>query len=319
LISTGDAAALMRGFALAEPAFASDLARATPQMLEASMRAAVKSGARLLAISGDAPTAARVAAELRVAVLFLEATDATVRGAGEWTFFTCASDEKLGRAAVDIVMKKRAERITVIAADTTSGRSAAAGFRAGLIASGLSPPLHEARVGADEAPFVRELKSAMALHADLVFAPVDRGMLEVLVAEARRIGMSDTPIVSLDGAALAAPSSMGGVSFVSHHHVDADVPANTTFVRAFQARHHADPTVLDAIGYDAATIARSAIGRAKDESREAARDALASGGTMSLLTGDAIFDNRGSPDRAVALCHFDDGRAVFDALVDPRR
>lgn len=309
-----DATPLVRGFALREPVFAADTAPTTPETLAASMRAAVKTGARLLVVSGDARTAAQVASEVRVAVLFLDATDATVHGAGEWVFFTCASDEKLGRAAVQLVEKRKASRVTVIAADTASGRSAAAGFRAGLLASSLAPPLYESRVGTDEAPFVRELKSALSLRADLVFAPVDRTMLGVLVAEAKRIGMSGAGIVALDGAAALTPSSIEGVSFVAHHHVAIDNPANTEFVRAFRERHKNDPTVLDAIGYEAATLARSALTNAKDESREAVRDALAGSGPMSLLTGDATFDNRGNPDRAVALCRVDGGRVVLEGL-----
>lgn len=312
----GEVEGLARGFALAEPTFGLEAVSSTAQALEASMREAVKGGARLLVVSGDARTAARVAAEIRVAVVFLDPTDATAHGAGEWAFFTRSSDEKLGRAAVEIAKKKRASRVTVVAADTISGRAAAAGFRAGLIGAGLPPPLHESRVGTDEAPFVRELKSAASLRADLLFAPVDRTMLGVLVAEARSIGMSATAIVSLDGASLSPPSSIGGVSFVAHHHVAIDVPESRAFVRAFQERHKSDPTVLDAIGYEAATIARSALARAKDESREAVRDALAGSGPLSLLTGRAVFDNRGCPDRPVALCHVDEGRVVFDGLVD---
>ena len=80
--------------------------------------------------------------------------------------------------------------------------------------------------------------------------------------------------------------------YVDGFYVDSERPATRRFVTAYREAHGKEPGLLEAIGHDAAKMARQVLETRKPQTREAFRSALAELRDFEGATGTTTFTDR---------------------------
>jgi branched-chain amino acid transport system substrate-binding protein len=142
---------------------------------------------------------------------------------------------------------------------------------------------------AGDQDFKAQLTTIKGKNPEAIYVPGYYTDVALIARQSRELGMKQ-PLMGGDGWDSARLYEIGGKalegSYFSNHYSPEDpAPRIQDFVKRYKERFGAVPDSLAAQGYDAARIAADAIGRAKDLSGEAIRDALAATRDYPGVTG----------------------------------
>ncbi|ABC84025.1 ABC transporter substrate-binding protein [Anaeromyxobacter dehalogenans] len=147
---------------------------------------------------------------------------------------------------------------------------------------------------AGDQDFKAQLTNIKGKNPEAIYVPGYYTDVALIARQSRELGMKQ-PLMGGDGWDSARLYEIGGKalegSYFSNHYSPEDpAPRIQDFVKRYRERFGAVPDSLAAQGYDAARIAADAMGRAKDLSGEAIRDALAATRDYPGVTGVISID-----------------------------
>lgn len=143
-----------------------------------------------------------------------------------------------------------------------------------------------------------------------------------IARQARELGMKQ-PLMGGDGWDSAqlykiAKGALDG-SYFSNHYSDQDPsPVIQEFVKKYEAAYGGEvPDTMAVLGYDAANVAMDAMGRAKDLSRAAIRDAIEQTKGYRAVSGVITIDADHNAVKSAVVLKIADNRAQYVATIAP--
>jgi len=148
---------------------------------------------------------------------------------------------------------------------------------------------------AGDLDFKSQLTAIQADKPEILFVPGYYTEAGLIARQARELGFQGV-LVGGDGWDGDPLTEIGGKAVVgayfSNHYSDGDMsPLVQAFVKRYRARFGDIPNSSAVMGYEAGRLAADAIGRAKDLSHPAIRDAIASTKNFDGVTGRITIDN----------------------------
>lgn len=179
----------------------------------------------------------------------------------------------------------------------------------------------EEAYSAGDKDFRAQLAAIKAAGPEAVYVPGYYSDVGLVARQARRLGL-DIPLMGGDGWDSDRLYDLGGEavvgSYFSNHYSTQDPsPAIQKFIAAYKATYNEIPDAMAALGYDAAKIAASAIGRAKSLSGDDLRDAIAQTKGFAGVTGVITIDEKHNATKPAVVLKVADRKAVFQATVSP--
>lgn len=169
--------------------------------------------------------------------------------------------------------------------------------------------------------FKAQLTAIKAKRPDAIYIPGYYTHVALIARQARELGIK-VPLMGGDGWDSSKLFEIGGAavegSFFSNHYSPEDPsPRIQEFVKRYKERYGAVPDSFAASGYDAARVAADAVGRAKDLSGDAIREALAATKGFPGVTGTITLDEHHDAVKPAVVLEVKGGRAQYVATVPP--
>jgi branched-chain amino acid transport system substrate-binding protein len=169
--------------------------------------------------------------------------------------------------------------------------------------------------------FKAQLTAIKGKSPEAIYVPGYYTHVALIARQARELGLK-VPLMGGDGWDSPKLFEIGGKalegSYFSNHYSPEDpAPRIQEFVRRYKERWGVVPDGLAATGYDAARIAADAMGRAKDLSGEAIRDAIASTRDYPGVTGIITIDGDHNAVKPAVVLEIKDGMGRYVATVTP--
>jgi branched-chain amino acid transport system substrate-binding protein len=176
---------------------------------------------------------------------------------------------------------------------------------------------------AGDPDFKAQLTAIKGKSPEAIYIPGYYGDVALIARQARELGIKQ-PLMGGDGWDSAKLFEIGGASlepsyFSNHYSPDDPSPRIQEFVKKYKERYGQVPDSLAAQGYDAARIAADAMGRAKDLSGAAIRDAIAATKDYPGVTGVISINETHDAVKPAVVLQVKDGAAKWVATVEPDR
>jgi branched-chain amino acid transport system substrate-binding protein len=174
---------------------------------------------------------------------------------------------------------------------------------------------------AGDQDFKAQLTALKARAPQAIYVPGYYTDVALIARQARELGIK-APLMGGDGWDSAKLYEIGGKalegSYFSNHYSHEDPsPRIQEFVKSYKERHGQVPDGLAAQGYDAARIAADAIGRAKDLSGDAIREALESTKDYPGVTGIISIDGDHNAVKPAVVLKIEKGAGHYVATIAP--
>lgn len=249
------------------------------------------------------------------------ATHPDVTQVGPFVFRSCFADDAQGRAAarfaINVLGKK--QLAVLYASDLPYSTLLASEFRAEAARLGVSVAVEDS-FAANEITFGPVLKRVKALKSDLVYAPIFTDQIAALVRQGKTAGLTADMFVGGDAWDALSPeerADLEGAHFTSHYAADDPSPRVAGFVARFKARFDEEPPVAAATGYDGAGLLADAIGRARDATPGAIREAIAATKAFPGVTGDIAIDAERNAHKRVLVLTIKGGAYHYHSPIQP--
>ncbi len=174
---------------------------------------------------------------------------------------------------------------------------------------------------AGDQDFKAQLTAIKTKKPEAIYVPGYYTDVALIARQARELGIQ-APLMGGDGWDSAKLYEIGGRAvegcyFSNHYSPEDPSPRIQEFVKKYKERFGAVPDSLAAQGYDAAMVAMMAMGRARDLSGEAIRDAIASTKDYPGVTGVITLDADHNAVKPAVVLEVKNGAAHFVATVQP--
>jgi branched-chain amino acid transport system substrate-binding protein len=176
---------------------------------------------------------------------------------------------------------------------------------------------------AGDPDFKAQLTAIRAKSPDAIYIPGYYTDVALIARQARELGMKQ-PMMGGDGWDSAKLYEIGGKAldgcyFSNHYSPDDPAPRIQEFVKKYRDRYGVVPDSLAAQAYDAARISADAMGRARDLSGAAIRDALAATKDYPAVTGVISIDANHDAVKPAVVLEIRNGAAHWVATVEPEK
>lgn len=145
----------------------------------------------------------------------------------------------------------------------------------------------------------------------------------LITKQARELGI-EQPILGGDGFAdptfitLAGDAAATNVYYVSGYSAKALATDTTTkFIAAYQAKYKSEPSMFDALSYDAVYMVKQAAEDTKAKTSVAVKDGLAKLKNFKGATGEITVDKDHNPVKEAVVIKLENGKETFATLVKP--
>lgn len=264
-----------------------------------------------------------VADKLQVPMIAIAATNPEVTRVGPFVFRACFIDDVQARAAARYLVKTRKKKRFAIlfASDALYSSTLATEFKAEATRLGATI-VSEQSFLQTETNFASRLAALRGAKADFIYAPVYYNHMIPIARQAKAAGIAGRSFVGGDGWEAEellkdASAELEGAMLTSHWVSDAPDPVSRAFVTHYHARFHRDATSLAALGYDAARLLADALGRAREPTPAAVRDAIAETRGFVGATGRLSMGADRDPDKPVFVVKIAKGRFTYGDAVSP--
>jgi branched-chain amino acid transport system substrate-binding protein len=115
-----------------------------------------------------------------------------------------------------------------------------------------------------------------------------------------------------------AGEEMEGAYLTDHFAPDIPNPASQSFVKAYREKYQHEPSSLAALGYDAAKLLADAIKRAKTDSPESIRDAIAETTGFQGAAGTISINAERNADKPIVIVQIKNRKFTYHSTVDPK-
>lgn len=265
-----------------------------------------------------------VANKKKVPMITPSSTHPEVTQVGPFVFRVCFTDDMQGRMGAEFIVNKLGKRR--IAQLFTSDD---------LYSSGLAHEFreHVKRLGAEivieksfletETNFTTYITEIRDAKPDMIYAPIYYTAMVPIARQAKAAGVKGEMFVGGDGwdadTLLAdAGDELEGAFFTNHYAPDVPWPNSKQFVAKYKERFKREPTSLAAMGYDAARVLADAIGRSKEDTPDAIRQAIQETSGFQGATGTISIDANRNADKPLVVVQIKGKKFTYHSTVYER-
>ncbi len=275
--------------------------------------------------SARSKAAGIVANRYKIPMISPSSTNPDVTKVGPFVFRVCYTDDIQGQMGAQFVVKTLGKKnIAMLYASDD------------LYSSGLA---HEFRVEAEklggkivieksflksETNFTTFLNEIRDAKPDAIYAPVYYNAMVPIARQAKAAGVPGEMFVGGDGwhadsLVKDAGDEIEGAYFTNHFSPDVPWPHSQAFVKGYLERFKREPSALAAQGYDATRLLADAISRAKAETPEAIRDAIAETKDFQGSTGKITINADRNADKPLVIVQIKGKKFTYHSTVNEKK
>ncbi len=240
-----------------------------------------------------------------------------------FAFTICFQDSYQGAAMAVFAVEKLGAKKAIIFGDNSSdyAKGLAEAFDARFKAEGGTIVTTEAYQAGDT-NFDAVLNKIKGMDFDVLYVPGYYEEAGLIIKQARAKGINQ-PITGADGfdsptlADLAGNEALNDVYFTTAYTTVTDNPIVLKFVADFKAEYGKEPSMFNALGYDACALAIDAIRRAGTTDPKAVQKALVETKDFPGVTGMITFKDDHTPSKSVLVVKLINGVQSSSVEVKP--
>ncbi|WP_240806721.1 ABC transporter substrate-binding protein [Polyangium spumosum] len=248
-----------------------------------------------------------VANKNKVPMITPSSTNPDVTKVGPFVFRVCFTDDVQGQMGARFIKEKLGKnKVAVLyASDDLYSSGLANEFKSEAKKLGLNVVAEKSFLKSETnfTTYLNEIKSA---EPEAIYAPVYYNAMVPIARQAKAAGLAGSMFVGGDGwhadsLVHDAGEEMEGAYFTNHFSPDMPAPLSQAFVKKYVEKFKREPSALAAQGYDAAMLLFDAMGRAKGDTPEAIRDAIAETKDFQGATGAITINADRNADKPIVI------------------
>ena len=282
---------------------------------------------RVLAIIGHPSSSGSLAAapvcqQYGIPMITPTSTNTKVTQAGNFIFRVCWIDpfqgEIMARFAVEDLKARKMAILFDIGSDYSTGLAEIFTKMAKQLRAEV--PAQES-FSAGDTNFSAQLTSIIAVQPDVLYLPTYYNETGLIMRQLRALG-SKMIVIGSDGWASPELLEIGGDalngSYYCTHFFPSDPdPVVQKFVSEFKKRFHAEPSMGEALGYDAVSLLADAMLRSSFDDKKRIRDAIAATRDFHGVTGVISIDENRNARKPLLIVKIEDRKAQLFRKLSP--
>lgn len=265
-----------------------------------------------------------VANKKKIPMITPSSTNPDVTKIGPFVFRVCFTDDVQGQMGAEFVVNKLGKKKIAIlfASDDLYSSGLAKEFRdyAKKIGGEIVIEKSFLKKETNFTTYINEIKDA---KPEIIYAPIYYNAMVPIARQAKAVGVKGEMFVGGDGwdadvLLKDAGEEMEGAYFTNHYAPDVPWPLAKEFLTKYQERFKHPPTSVAAQAYDAARLLADAIGRAKTDTPDGIREAIAATKNFAGATGNITINAERNADKAVVIVKIRDKKFTYFATVNDK-
>jgi len=263
-----------------------------------------------------------VANKKKIPMISPSSTNPDVTKVGPFVFRVCFTDDVQGQMGARFIAGKLGKKKVALlyASDDLYSSGLANEFKGEAKKLGLEIVIEKSFLK-NETNFTTFLNEIKGANPDAIYAPVYYNAMVPIARQAKAAGIAGSMFVGGDGwhsdsLVNDAGEEMEGAYFTNHFSPDMPSPAAKTFVQKYTEKYKREPSALAAQGYDSAMLLADAIGRAKTETPEGIRDAIAETKDFQGVTGNITINAERNADKPIVIVQIKGKKFTYFDTVD---
>jgi branched-chain amino acid transport system substrate-binding protein len=263
-----------------------------------------------------------VANKKKVPMITPSSTNPDVTKVGPFVFRVCFTDDVQGQLGAQFVVKTLGKKKVAIlyASDDLYSSGLAKEFKDEIKKIGGAEITIEKSFLKTETNFTTYINEIKGSGAEIIYAPIYYNAMVPIARQAKAAGVKGNQFVGGDGwdadsLLTDAGDEMEGAYFTNHYAPDVPWPNSQKFVAKYKERFKRDPSSLAAMGYDSAKVLADAIGRAKGDTPEAIRDAIAETKGFQGATGTITLNADRNADKPIVIVQIKGKKFTYHSTV----
>jgi len=238
-----------------------------------------------------------------------------------YVFRVCFTDDVQGKMGAQFVAGTLGKKKVALlfASDDLYSSGLANEFRAEAKKLGMEIVLEKSFLKKETnfTTYINELKAA---NPDIIYTPVYYNAMAQIARQAKAAGVPGNMFVGGDGwdaneLLRDAGEEMEGAYFTNHYAPDVPWPLSQEFVKKYEERYKRTPAAMAAQAYDSAKLLADAIGRAKTDTPDGIREALAETKNFQGATGSISMDENRNAQKPVVIVQIKDKKFTYHSTV----
>ena len=267
---------------------------------------------------------AELAAQDGIPMITPTGTQINITDAGPNIFRVCFTDPYQGSTLAKFSKDKLGAKTAAIMVNTSSDYSdgIANAFIKQAEKEGIKVVAKEGYSDGDK-DFKAQLTKINSENPDILVVPEYYELSALIATQAREIGMKSTFVGpdGWDGIIGALDSSSYSVVdnsyFTNHYSTEDNNEKVQSFLKKYREKYNEEPTAFSALAYDTVYVLKNAIDKAGTTDKTELTKAIKAS-DMDGVTGHLTFDENNNPIKAVTIIKVQDGKYIFDSVVETK-
>lgn len=267
---------------------------------------------------------AELAAQDGIPMITPTGTQINITNAGPNIFRVCFTDPYQGSTLAKFSKDKLGAKTAAIMVNTSSDYSdgIANAFIKQAEKEGIKVVAKEGYSDGDK-DFKAQLTKINSENPDILVVPEYYELSALIATQAREIGMKSTFVGpdGWDGIIGALDSSSYSVVdnsyFTNHYSTEDNNEKVQSFLKKYREKYNEEPTAFSALAYDTVYVLKNAIDKAGTTDKAELTKAIKAS-DMDGVTGHLTFDENNNPIKAVTIIKVQDGKYIFDSVVETK-
>lgn len=267
---------------------------------------------------------AELAAQDGIPMITPTGTQINITDAGPNIFRVCFTDPYQGSTLAKFSKDKLGAKTAAIMVNTSSDYSdgIANAFIKQAEKEGIKVVAKEGYSDGDK-DFKAQLTKINSENPDILVVPEYYELSALIATQAREIGMKSTFVGpdGWDGIIGALDSSSYSVVdnsyFTNHYSTEDNNEKVQSFLKKYREKYNEEPTAFSALAYDTVYVLKNAIDKAGTTDKAELTKAIKAS-DMDGVTGHLTFDENNNPIKAVTIIKVQDGKYIFDSIVETK-
>ncbi|TKC95711.1 ABC transporter substrate-binding protein [Polyangium fumosum] len=248
-----------------------------------------------------------VANKNKIPMISPSSTNPDVTKVGPFVFRVCFTDDVQGQMGARFVKNKlnKSKVAVLYASDDLYSSGLANEFKSEAKKLGMTIVAEKSFLK-NETNFTTYLNEIKSAEPEAIYAPVYYNAMVPIARQAKAAGIPGNMFVGGDGwhsdsLVNDAGEEMEGAYFTNHFSPDMPSPSSQAFVKRYVEKYKREPSALAAQGYDSAMLLFDAMGRAKGDTPESIRDAIAETKNFQGATGAITIDAERNAEKPIVI------------------
>ncbi|WP_300619276.1 ABC transporter substrate-binding protein [uncultured Fusobacterium sp.] len=267
---------------------------------------------------------AELAAQDGIPMITPTGTQINITDAGPNIFRVCFTDPYQGSTLAKFSKDKLGAKTAAIMVNTSSDYSdgIANAFIKQAEKEGIKVVAKEGYSDGDK-DFKAQLTKINSENPDILVIPEYYELSALIATQARELGMKSTFVGpdGWDGIIGALDSSSYSVVdnsyFTNHYSTEDSNEKVQSFLKKYREKYNEEPTAFSALAYDTVYVLKNAIDKAGTTDKTELTKAIKAS-DMDGVTGHLTFDENNNPIKAVTIIKVQDGKYIFDSVVETK-